>query len=85
VHAREAGFEVEDFRIALRSNVDLGSDLLDWLIGMTFMLHHSCPSILTRDDVELVVGDFERRRETGDTTVYCYPQVMMVATKRSAT
>ncbi len=83
VLAREAGFEVEDFRIALRSNVDLGTDLLDWLIGMTRMLHHSNPSILTRDDLEFIVGDFTRRRDTGDTTVFCYPQVMMMATKRS--
>ena len=82
VLAREAGFEVEDFRIALRSNVDLGSDLLDWLIGMTRMLHHSNPSILTREDLEFIVGDFTRRRDTGDTTVFCYPQVMMMATKR---
>ena len=43
VLAREAGFEVEDFRIGLRTNVDLGTDLLDWLIGMTQMLHHSNP------------------------------------------
>lgn len=83
VLAREAGFEVEDFRIALRSNVDLGSDLLDWLIGMTRMLHHSNPSILTREDFEFIVEDFTRRRDTGDTTVFCYPQVMMMATKRS--
>jgi SAM-dependent methyltransferase len=82
VLAREAGFEVEDFRIGLRSNVDLGSDLLDWLIGMTYMLHHTNPSILTREDLELIVGDFTHRRETGDTTVFCYPQVMMMATKR---
>jgi hypothetical protein len=37
--AREAGLGVEDFRIGLRSNVDLGSDLFDWLIGITHMLH----------------------------------------------
>lgn len=49
VLAREAGFEVEDFRIGLRSNVDLGTDLIDWLIGMTHMLHHSAPAVLTRD------------------------------------
>jgi SAM-dependent methyltransferase len=81
VLAREAGFEVEDFRIGLRTSVDLGTDLLDWLIGMTHMLHHSNPSILTRDDLELIVGDFTHRRDTGDTTVFCYPQVMMIATK----
>jgi SAM-dependent methyltransferase len=69
VLAREAGFEVEDFRIGLRSNVDLGSDMLDWLIGMTHMLHHSCPSILTRDDLEFIVGDFTRRRDCGDNGV----------------
>lgn len=85
VLAREAGFEVEDFRIGLRSNVDLGSDMLDWLIGMTHMLHHSCPSILTRDDLEFIVGDFTQRRDTNDTMVFCYPQVMMMATKRSWT
>jgi len=83
VLAREAGFEVEDHRIALRSNVDLGPDLLDWLIGMTRMLHHSAPSVLTRDDLDFIVGDFTARRETGDTTVFCYPQVMMMATKRA--
>ena len=79
--AREAGFEVEDFRIGLRSNVDLGTDLIDWLIGMTHMLHHSAPSVLTRDDLEFIVGDFTQRRDSGDTTVFCYPQVMMMATK----
>ncbi|MDX6680600.1 MAG: hypothetical protein QOG94_639 [Solirubrobacteraceae bacterium] len=50
--------------------------MLDWLIGMTHMLHHSCPSILARDDLEFIVGDFTRRRECGDTTVFCYPQVI---------
>jgi SAM-dependent methyltransferase len=83
VLAREAGFEVEDFRIALRSNVDLGSDLLDWLIGMTQMLHHTAPSVVTRDDLAFIVGDFTHRRDTGDTMVFCYPQVMMMATKRA--
>jgi SAM-dependent methyltransferase len=83
VLAREACFEVEDFRIGLRSNVDLGTDLLDWLIGMTRMLHHTNPSILTRDDLEFIVGDFTRRRDSADTTVFCYPQVMMMATKPS--
>jgi SAM-dependent methyltransferase len=80
--AREAGFEVEDYRIGLRTNVDLGTDLLDWLIGMTHMLHHTNPSILTLADLELIAGDFTRRRESEDTTVFCYPQVMMMATKR---
>jgi SAM-dependent methyltransferase len=79
--ARAAGFDVEDHRIGLRSNVDLGSDMLDWLIGMTRMLHHSAPSILTREDQAFIVGDFARRRESGDTTLFCYPQVMMMATK----
>ena len=82
VLAREAGFEVEDFRIGLRTNVDLGPDLLDWLIGMTQMLHHSNPAVLTRDDLDYIVGDFAWRRDTGDCTVFCYPQVMMTATKR---
>jgi SAM-dependent methyltransferase len=81
VLAREAGFEVADFRIGLRTNVDLGPDLLDWLIGMTQMLHHSNPAILTRDDLDHIVGDFARRRDTGDSTVFCYPQVMMTAIK----
>jgi Methyltransferase domain len=85
VLARAAGFEVEDFRIGLRSNVDLGSDMFDLLIGMTHLLHHTCPSILTRDDLKFIVGDFTQRRETGDTTVFCYPQVMMMASKRSRT
>ena len=81
--ARDAGFEVEDFRIGLRSNVDLGSDLFDWLIGMTHMLHHTCSSILTHDELD-IFGDFTQRRETGDITVFCDPQVMMMATKRSS-
>ncbi len=84
VLAREAGFEVEDFRIGLRTNVDLGPDLLEWLIGMTLMLHHSNPSILTRDDLDYIVGDFAGRRDAGDSTVFCYPQVMMTATKPGA-
>jgi len=82
VLAREAGFEVEDFRIGLRTNVDLGPDLLNWLIGMTQMLHHSNPSVLTREDLDHIVGDFARRRDTGDSPVFCYPQVMMTAVKR---
>lgn len=81
--ARKAGFQVEDFRIGLRTNVDLGTDLIDWLIGMTQMLHYTEPSILTREDLEFIVGDFTRRRDTGDTTVFSYPQVMMMATKRA--
>ena len=42
----------------------------------------SNPAILTRDDLDYIVGDFTRRRDTGDSTVFCYPQVMMTATKR---
>ncbi len=29
-----------------------------------------------------IVGDFSGRRDAGDGTVFCYPQVMMTATKR---
>jgi hypothetical protein len=83
VLAREAGFEVEDFRIGLRSNIDLGPDMFDWLIAATHILHHTRPSILTRDDLAFIVEDFTQRRKTAGTTVFCYPQVMMMATKRS--
>jgi hypothetical protein len=82
VLARDAGFEVEDFRIGLRSNLDLGSD-----VGLADRDDpHAAPQLPvdpTRDDPEFIVGDFARRRESGDTTVFCYPQVMMMATKRS--
>ena len=36
-----------------------------------------------RGRVRYIVGDFAKRRDTGDSTVFCYPQVMMTAAERA--
>ncbi|GAB3670948.1 hypothetical protein GCM10027589_39660 [Actinocorallia lasiicapitis] len=78
----EAGFEVREFDISLRTNIELGNGFLDFYRLALSMFQETDPALVSQDDVDTMVKDFEADWDTHQHRfVVTHPQVLLMAEK----
>ncbi|MEV8097743.1 methyltransferase [Kitasatospora sp. NPDC085879] len=78
----EAGFEVTDYDIVLRNNVEMGNDFLDLFCQASRVLHHTSPELLPVTELHSIHQGFQADRDSHLARfVATYPQILLSATK----
>ncbi|GGW67380.1 class I SAM-dependent methyltransferase [Streptomyces xantholiticus] len=78
----EAGFEVTDFDLVLRNNVEMGNDFLELFTQAARVLHLTSPDLLNAEELRSIRDEFRLDQDRhGTRFVATYPQILLCATK----
>lgn len=76
------GFSLDDYKIELRNNVEMGDDFIELFLYCTEMLCKTAPELVENNEFMEIKKEFEKSRKTHKKMfVATYPQILVSATK----